>query len=176
MNQATNAPPLFHEPGASWYWVLAGPATALALALIQNSSGYGLDPLIPGLFLVLVSAFVAVQVKAARIHTSVELTGQTLRQGTETIRVGDIVRVYPEPAKPAHRAEHPEKWQTARALGELRGVPRGRVGIGLRLTGGRTAQAWARGHRRLRAALIALVPYQPDHPDTSDSDTDGPQW
>lgn len=50
-----------------------------------------------------------------------------------------------------------EQWQSARTLGELAGVPRGRTGIGLRLTGGRTAQAWARNHRGLRAALTALV-------------------
>ena len=50
-----------------------------------------------------------------------------------------------------------QKWQEARALGELAGVPRGRIGIGLKLTGGRTAQAWARRHRHLRAALTPLV-------------------
>ncbi|CNK60149.1 conserved transmembrane protein [Mycobacterium tuberculosis] len=49
------------------------------------------------------------------------------------------------------------RWQTARTLGELNGIPRGRVGIGLRLTGGRTAQAWARRHRHLRDALTPLV-------------------
>ena len=42
----------------------------------------------------------ALQVKAARIHTSVELTEQTLRQGTETIKVAEIVKVYPP-------ADHP---------------------------------------------------------------------
>ena len=36
-------------------------------------------------------------------------------------------------------------------------MPRGRTGIGLKLTGGRTAQAWARHHRDLRAALTPLV-------------------
>ena len=114
--------------------------------------------MVPAIFLVLVSAFVALQVKAARIHASVELTEDALRQGTETILVREIVKVYPEaenngrsPAKPL------EKWQSARALGELVGVPRGRYGIGLKLTGGRTAQAWARRHRHLRAALTPLV-------------------
>jgi hypothetical protein len=67
------------------------------------------------------------------------------------------VAVYPEPAQLARRAQLTEKWQQARTLGELNGVPRGRVGIGLRLTGKRTAQAWARNHRGLRAALTPLV-------------------
>ena len=35
--------------------------------------------------------------KAARIHVSVELTEDALRQGTETILVREIVKVYPEP-------------------------------------------------------------------------------
>ena len=60
--------------------------------------------------------------------------------------------VYPE----AEGTEAP-KWQYARALGELTGVPRGRKGIGLKLTNARTAQAWARKHQQLRAALTNLV-------------------
>ena len=60
---------LFYEPGASWWWILAGPASAVAMALIQMSAGYGIQLLIPGVFLVLVTGFLAIQVKAARIHT-----------------------------------------------------------------------------------------------------------
>ena len=143
---------LFYEQGASWLWVLGGPASAIAMELIQMSAGYGLQWLIPGLFLVLVTGFLAIQVKAARIHTSVELTPVHLRQGTERLRIDDIVRIYPEPS-----GQEVPKWQTARALGELTGVPRGRTGIGLKLTNNRTAQAWARKHQRLRAALTHLL-------------------
>jgi hypothetical protein len=143
---------LFYECGASWAWVLAGPGSGIAMALIQMSAGYGLQPLVPLVFLVLVSLFVAIQVKATRIHMSVELTRETLRQGVEVTRISDIVHVYP----PAARSEAP-KWQSARSLGELNGVPRGRTGIGLKLTNDRTAQAWARRHAALRAALTPLV-------------------
>ncbi|MCV7151470.1 DUF3093 domain-containing protein [Mycolicibacterium pyrenivorans] len=143
---------LFYEQGASWLWLLAGPAAGVAMALIQLSAGYGIQLLVPGIFFVLVSGFLAVQVKAARIHTSVELTTHKLRQGTETTLTDEIVRVYPE----ATGSETP-KWQYARALGELTGVPRGRTGIGVRLTNDRTAQAWARKHNQLRAALTNLV-------------------
>jgi hypothetical protein len=150
---ATASPPvLFYEQGASWLWLAAGPASAVAMALIQASAGLGVQWLVPGVFLVLVSGFLAIQVKAARIHTSVELTPEYLRQGTERIRTDDIVRIYPE----ASGAEAP-KWQSARALGELTGVPRGRTGIGLKLTAGRSAQAWARKHQQLRAMLTQLV-------------------
>lgn len=151
-NNATRSQVLFYEPGASWWWVAAGPASAIAMGLIQASAGYGFQVLMPGIFLVLVSGFLGIQVKAARIHTSVELTPDTLRQGTERIRTDEIVRIYPE----ATGSEAP-KWQVARALGELTGVPRGRTGIGLKMTNDRTAQAWARKHHQLRQTLTQLV-------------------
>ena len=143
---------LFYEQGASWWWLLAGPAAGVAMALIQLSAGYGIQLLVPGIFVVLVTGFLGIQVKAARIHTSVELTPDSLRQGTERLRTADIVRIYPEPKGP----DEP-KWQSARALGELTGVPRGRTGVGLKLTNDRAAQAWARKHQALRAALTHVV-------------------
>jgi hypothetical protein len=143
---------LFHEPGATWWWAAAGPVSAGAMAAIQLSTGYGFSPVVPGIFLVLVTGFISIQIKAARIHTSVELTAEALRQGTETTRIEEIVKIFP----PASGAEVP-KWQSYRALGELTGVPRGRTGIGLKLTADRSAQAWARKHLQLREALTALV-------------------
>jgi hypothetical protein len=143
---------LFYEQGASWMWLLAGPAAGIAMASIQLSAGYGIQLSVPVIFLVLVTGFLWVQVKAARIHTSVELTPDHLRQGTERIRIDDIVRIYPEPKGP-----DVPTWQSARALGELTGVPRGRTGIGLKLTNDRAAQAWARRHHQLRAALTNLM-------------------
>ncbi|AEV71723.1 hypothetical protein MycrhN_1098 [Mycolicibacterium rhodesiae NBB3] len=143
---------LFYEQGASWWWLLAGPAAGAAMALIQLSAGYGIQWLVPGIFFVLVTGFLWIQVKAARIHTSVELTPDHLRQGEERISIDDIVRIYPEPTGP-----DVAKWQSSRALGELTGVPRGRKGIGLKLTNDRGAQAWARKHQRLRTELTRLV-------------------
>lgn len=153
----TQPKPLFYEPGASWWWVASGPAAAGAMVLIEIWSGAKVSFVVPAIFLVLVSAFVGLQVKAARIHVSVELTEDALRQGTETILVREIVRVYPEPENHEASGKELARWQSARALGELVGVPRGRIGIGLKLTNGRTAQAWARRHRQLRAALTPLV-------------------
>ncbi|BBY34163.1 hypothetical protein BST33_02820 [Mycolicibacter minnesotensis] len=170
--------PLFLERGASWYWVLFGPISAGLLLVIQNSSGFGFQPLVPMVLLVLVSLMLAIQVKAARIHTSVELSQETLRQGTETIRVADILAIYPEAERPTGWGKSQlQKWQESRALGELSGVPRRRMGIGLRLTGRRTVQAWARDHRRLRAALSELIPetVSPGGPAETDID-DGSPW
>ncbi|CAN5561282.1 membrane protein [soil metagenome] len=164
---------LFVEKGASWNWVLAGPAAALVMLVIQITSHVGVQVIVPLAFLVLVSGFVTVQVKAARIHTSVELTREYLREGTETIRVDEINKIYPAPQTSsgpgsyferkylgsANKEEKKEleKWQSAHALGELTGVPRGRTGIGLRLDRGRTVQAWARNHAQLRAALMEIL-------------------
>lgn len=143
---------LFYEPGATWWWLAAGPVSAATMLFIQMSSGYGPQPLLPGVFLILVTGFLGLQVKAARIHTSVELTPEYLRQGAETILVSEIVRVYPDADGPTVPA-----WQSYRALGELAGVPRGRTGIGVKLSSDRRAQAWARKHRHLRIALESVV-------------------
>jgi hypothetical protein len=145
-------PVLFYEQGASWLWLLAGPGAAIAMALIQLSAGFGIQWLVPGIFFVLVTGFLWIQIKAARIHTSVELTPYHLRQGEERISIDDIVKIYP-----AASGREAPKWQSSRALGELTGVPRGRKGIGLKLTNDRGAQAWARKHQRLRTELTRLV-------------------
>ncbi len=176
-SSARDARPLFYESGASWYWLLAGPLSAVSMVLIEVWSGAGVGWLVPAIFLVMVSLFLGIQVKAARIHTSVELTEDALRQGTETILLREIVRVYPEAENHEASGKELARWQSARALGELAGVPRGRIGIGLKLTGGRTAQAWARRHRQLRAALTPLVQerVEPAPGDVvADVDRDGP--
>jgi hypothetical protein len=166
--------PLFYEAGASWYWLLAGPLAAVSMTLIEMSSHAGVGLLVPAIFLVMVTAFLGIQVKAARIHTSVELTEDALRQGTETILVAEIVKVYPEAENSVKSGKPLQTWQSARALGELNGVPRGRIGVGLKLTGGRTAQAWARRHRHLRAVLTPLVQERvgPARSDVTDVDGD----
>jgi hypothetical protein len=175
----TDAAPLFREVGASWYWLLAGPVSAGIMLWLEKSNGYGWQLEVPLFFLVVLTSFIALQVKAARIHTSVVLTTQTLRQGTETIRVSEIVKVYPEADHPLASKKDLERWQSARALGELVGVPKGRFGIGVRLAGGRTAQAWARRHRHLRNLLTPLVEERVGAddlpPDPQDGD-DGSGW
>ena len=149
-------PVLFAEQGASWWWLLGGPIAFLAMSLIQHNAGVG-SPLVPLGFLVVLTAVFTVQVKAARIHTSVELTPTALREGTETILISEIVKVFQEEPKKPKSPEPQEPWQTARTLGEFTGIPKGRKAIGLKLTKGRTAQAWARNHEQLKAELTRLV-------------------
>lgn len=160
--------PLFFESGASWRWLLAGPAAALAMLVVQWRAGLGFPLTVPVMFLILVSGFLGLQVQAARVHTSVELTATTLREGAEVIDVKDIVAVFPGAERPRNtrspvsswRVKPPEvrePWQSARALGELSGVPRGRTAVGLQLAGGRLVQAWARDQEGFRMALARLV-------------------
>jgi len=167
MESPRDPKPLFYESGSSWLWVLAGPAAAASMLLIEMWSGAGIQLLTPAIFLVMVSAFISLQVKAARLHVSVELTEDALRQGTETILVREILKIYPEAEHSVVSDKELARWQSARALGELAGVPRGRRGIGLKLTGGRTAQAWARRHRHLRAALTPVVQERVEPPDAT---------
>ena len=171
MNETSE--PLFFERGASWYWMLAAPAAALTMVFVQYRAGLGFPAVVPLLFLVMVGGFMALQIKAGRTHTSVELTAETLREGTEILPVDDIVAVFPDPEYTVRTAglmdkwqgralgvssTGPlEKWQTARTLGEINGVPRGRKPVGIKLAGGAYAQAWARDHEALRAALTRLV-------------------
>jgi hypothetical protein len=166
--------PIYAESGASWLWLLAGPVAGLIMVIVQYRAGLGLRLAVPVMFMVLVSGFLALQVKAARVHTSLELTADALRQGTETLPLKEIVSVYPEPENTVKAAgfidkwqgralglsaSGPlEKWQTSRALGELSGVPKGRTPIGLRLTGSRYVQAWARDPDAFRTELSRLVP------------------
>lgn len=168
---------LFSEPGASLGWLLGGPIAAAAMIFVQVNSGAGFNAVVPLGLLVVLTAVFGLQVKAARMHTSVELTRESLRQGVETVLLSEIVSVYPEPgekstARPLGaspiallrgrvtvdpQGRTAEKWQSARSLGDLNGIPKGRTGIGLKLTHGRTAQAWARKHEELREQLTRLI-------------------
>ncbi|MGV0991500.1 MAG: DUF3093 domain-containing protein [Mycobacterium sp.] len=148
---------LFYEQGASWRWLLLGPIAALMMFVIQHRAGMGFAPIVPLFFLVLLCGVLYVQVRAARLHTSVELTADHLRQGTEVLPLAEIVTVYPETPNAPKSGKELHAWQEARSLGELNGVPKGRRGIGLRLAGGRTAQAWARDDDELRELLTRLV-------------------
>ncbi|MGW4742109.1 hypothetical protein [Nocardia xishanensis] len=145
---------LFTEPGARWRTVAYGPLLCLlvlVLELVTASPVHWFALIFCG---ALIAAFVALQVVAGRRHVSVELTESTLRQGTETLPLTGIAAVLPE------RDEHSwndAEWESARALGELSGVPRRRKAIGLRLRDGGLAQAWARDHRGLRTALGAAL-------------------
>lgn len=162
----------FAEPGARWRAVAYGPLICLIVLILELALGHGPVHWFGLLFCaVLLAGFVSLQVVAGKRHVSVELTGTSLREGAETLELERIATVFPE-----HDEEswEDEDWQSARALGELAGVPRRRKGIGLKLRDGGLVQAWARDHRRLREELTAAVEGRPvnDGPDTDDGTED----
>ncbi|MEU6564205.1 hypothetical protein [Nocardia nova] len=146
---------LFSEPGARWRSVAYGPLLCLIVLILELILGRGPVHWFGLAFCAaLLAGFVTLQVVAGKRHVSVELTDTALREGTETLPLESIARVFPE-----HDEESwdEDPWESARALGELSGVPRRRTGIGLKLRDGGMVQAWARNHRGLRAALEAAI-------------------
>ncbi|MGA9873292.1 MAG: hypothetical protein WBQ44_19395 [Rhodococcus sp. (in: high G+C Gram-positive bacteria)] len=156
MSESVDADVLFHEPGARWRALAWGPAICVIALAIEVLTGPVVHWFALALFALLLAGFTYVQISAARRHVSVELTSTHLRQGTETVDVADIEAVLP-PADYSDGNYELAKWESARVLGELTSVPRRRSGIGLRLVGGGTVQAWARDDEGLREALGAVV-------------------
>ncbi|GAA4819971.1 hypothetical protein [Tomitella cavernea] len=149
--------PLFSEPGARWWPIVLAPAFALVGIVMDAVMGGGMPVpvwLVSGAVLAAVGALI---IHAARTHTAVELTGSTLRLGTDDIAIADIVHVFPPAPKGRRRQDPREPWESARSLGGLSVVPRGRRGIGVQLRSGALRQAWARDDAALRAVLEPLV-------------------
>ncbi|MET9025281.1 hypothetical protein ABZW96_06600 [Nocardia sp. NPDC004168] len=145
---------LFTEPGARWRAVAYGPILCLAVLVLELVTGGDVHWFALLFCAALIAGFVALQVVAGKRHVGVELTAETLRSGTESLPLSSIAEVMPERDE---NSWDDEEWESARALGELSGVPRRRTGIGLRLADGSLVQAWARDHKALRAALTEAV-------------------
>ncbi|MFR9772508.1 hypothetical protein [Nocardia sp. SC052] len=145
---------LFTEPGARWRAVAYGPILCLAVLVLELVTGGDVHWFALLFCAALIAGFVALQVVAGKRHVGVELTAETLRSGTESVPLSSIAEVMPERDE---NSWDDEEWESARALGELSGVPRRRTGIGLRLADGSLVQAWARDHKALRAALTEAV-------------------
>ncbi|MGV9679516.1 hypothetical protein ACWDSJ_29920 [Nocardia sp. NPDC003482] len=150
---------LFAEPGARWRSIAYGPLLCLVVLILELALRAPVHWFGLAFCAVLLAGFVWLQVIAGRRHVSVELTGTTLREGTEVLPLRDIAEVLPERDPDAW---DDEDWESARALGELTGVPRRRKGIGLKLRDGAIVQAWARDHHRLREELSAALERLPD--------------
>ncbi|WP_280238667.1 hypothetical protein [Nocardia abscessus] len=145
---------LFTEPGARWRAVAYGPILCLAVLALELVTGGAMHWFALLFCAALIAGFVALQVVAGKRHVSVELTPETLRSGTESLPLSSIADVLPERDEDSW---DDEEWESARALGELTGVPRRRTGIGLRLADGSLVQAWAKDHRALRTALTEAL-------------------
>lgn len=147
---------LFEEPGARWRALAWGPAFCLMVLVFEIYTGPVVHWFALAMFAVLLMGFTYLQIIAAKRHVSVELTPTRLRQGTESLDIVEIDAVLP-PADYSDGDYEPKRWETARVLGELSGVPRRRNAIGLRLVGGALVQAWAKDDDALRDALETVV-------------------
>ena len=143
---------LFYEEGGSRWVILIGPVMIGLTLLMEILGGGRIHWEILTIFGVILVGFSWMQVAAARQHVSVELTESTLRQGARTLALCDITKVFPE-----NRSDKPQKWESARALGELPAVPRRRKGVGVELVNGDLRQAWARDVDRFRNELSETV-------------------
>ncbi|MGB6246544.1 DUF3093 domain-containing protein [Gordonia sp. (in: high G+C Gram-positive bacteria)] len=139
---------LLYEPGGSWWVVAIGPVLVLVTLAMEIAGKGRIHWEVLTIFGVILTGFSVLQVIAARQHVSMHLTETTLREGTQTIEIADIVKIFP-----ASHGTETQDWESAPALGELHAVPRRRKGIGLRLANGSLVQAWARDVERLRTEL-----------------------
>lgn len=150
----SDGPVLFAESGGRWRTVAYGPLLCLLLLATELVLGGDVHVLGLAVSAVVLAALVALPVTAARSHASVEVTADELRCGCERVPLADVAEVLPA-ADPA--AEDLEPWETARALGDLSGVPRKRTPIGLRLVDGELVRAWARDGDGLREVLSTAL-------------------
>lgn len=148
--------PRYAEPGGRWRSVLWGPAFAVAGVVIEAATGSAVHGWVWLAAAVLLGGLTALQVSAARTHTSVALTDDSLRLGRTTLPVGDIAIVHGPSTRTAFDDPF-EPWESAPALGGP-SVPKRRTGVGLTLADGTLVQAWAQRPDDLRAALLAAVP------------------
>ncbi|MFW0786000.1 DUF3093 domain-containing protein [Gordonia sp. CPCC 206044] len=139
---------LFYEPGGSWWVVAIGPVLIGAVLALEIAGPGQVHWPVLIIFAVILIGFSLVQVFAARTHVSVRLTETTLHQGTRSVPLEKIAEIYP-----VNNGAEPEKWESARALGELPAVPRRRKGVGVKMVDGTLAQAWARNVDRFRTEL-----------------------
>lgn len=148
---------LYAEPGARWRVLLLAPALAVVGLLSDALTGNGMRWFVWVLAAAILGAIGSWMVYAARQHTSVFLTKDLLMQGQDELPTRDIVRVFPAVPRKRPSDEPPEHWESARALGEISRVPRGRRGVGVQLRRGNLAQAWAKDDAALRVALSEIL-------------------
>lgn len=147
----------FAEPGARWRVLLWAPGFAAVGLLSDALMGSGMRWFVWVIAALILSAIGAWMVHAARQHTSVSLTADLLTQGQDELPTHDIVKVFPAAPTGCGRDDPPENWESARALGEISRVPRGRRGVGIQLRRGNLAQAWAKNDDALRDALTQIL-------------------
>jgi hypothetical protein len=137
------------EPGGSWrpFWIVAA-AMASFLVLDLALPGDDLPPLFWGIALMSVLGIVAAGCRSARRMWTVRLDDRTLTVGLERVALSEIDADHLREVDSGVDAGAP-------VLGGGWSLPRGRTGLPLKLTDGRTVLVPTRDPAALRAALLA---------------------
>ncbi len=144
------------EPGGSWrpFWLVAG-ALAVFLVLDLMLPGGDVPALLWVVAIVAVLGIVALGTLSARRVWTVQVDDDGLSVGREQVRLSDIDVDHLRAVDSGVDAGAP-------VLGGGWSLPRGRTGLPLKLTDGRTVLVPTRDPRALYTALMARVGETPD--------------
>ena len=138
----------YEEPGGSWrvfWWVVGALAAFLVLDLVLPGGDVPL--LLWAVAIVAVLGIVAVSTLSARRVWTVRVDGEHLSVGRESVRRADIDVDHLTEVDSGVDAGAP-------VLGGGWSIPKGRTGLPLKLTDGRTVLVPTRDPAALRAALL----------------------
>jgi hypothetical protein len=149
------------EPGGSWrpFWLVAG-ALAVFLALDLALPGGDVPALLWVVAIVAVLGIVAAGTLSARRIWTVRVDDEGLAVGRERVRVSEIDVAHLREVDSGVDAGAP-------VLGGGWSLPKGRTGLPLKLTDGRTVLVPARDPARLYEALMTRLGETPDSPSGS---------
>jgi hypothetical protein len=149
------------EPGGSWrpFWLVAG-ALAVFLALDVALPGGDVPALLWVVAIVAVLGIVAAGTLSARRIWTVRVDDEGLAVGRERVRVSEIDVAHLREVDSGVDAGAP-------VLGGGWSLPKGRTGLPLKLTDGRTVLVPARDPARLYEALMTRLGETPDSPSGS---------
>jgi hypothetical protein len=147
------------EPGGSWrvFWLVAG---FLALLVVADAllPGPDVPPPVWAVAVVAVLGVVAAGALSARRVWTLRLGDEHLSVGRESVPLADVDAAHLR----AVRGGEAGVDAGAPVLGGGWSVPRGRTGLPLRLTDGRTVLVPTRDPAALAGLLLAVLPGTPD--------------
>jgi hypothetical protein len=148
----------YTEPGGSWrpFWRVAG-VLALFAALDVALPGSDISPLLWVVTIVVVLGIVAASTLSARRVWTLRVEDEHLSVGRERIALAAVDGAHLRAVRDGAAGVD----AGAPVLGGGWSVPRGRSGLPLRLTDGRTVLVPTRDPAALSAALLAALPETP---------------
>ncbi|HEV7212108.1 MAG TPA: hypothetical protein VGN47_10400 [Blastococcus sp.] len=149
------------EPGGSWrpFWLVAA-ALGVFLVLDLALPGADVPPLMWVVAIVAVLGIVGAGTLSAQRVWTVRVDDAALSVGRERVALADVDEAHLRQVDAGVDAGAP-------VLGGGWSVPRGRTGLPLRLTDGRTLLVPTRQPAALATALLAALPGTPDGPSGS---------